>query len=370
MFFQKGDFGYTYDGTTLARVRSDSVAFVTITTGGTTYVTPTVTFGPVWAATTPYTVNQQVSYGTNLYTVTVAGTTASTPPTFTSGSQADGTATLTYAGTPATATATQTGGIVTDITITNAGTGYINPPTITISASPSGIQATATCLLNGFPSGSIVPGTAYFNTYVYVMTDDGKIWNSEPNDPTKWDALNFITAEAEPDKGVALAKHFNYLIAFGQWSTEFFYDAGNAVGSPLLPNQSFRIEFGCANGNSVVELQQTVVWVAVGRNTGRSVLMLDGTKPVQISDVSIERILDESSLTNVRAYSLKIAGHYFYVLNLLDDDLTLVCDIKSKQWCIWTSYVSNQETILNGTFLHHIIMKDMLLTTLMENCII
>jgi len=350
MFFQKGDYGYTYDGTTLARVRSDSVAFVTITAGGTTYVTPTVTFGPAWAATTPYIVNQQVSYGTNLYTVTVAGTTASTPPTFTSGSQADGTATLTYAGTPATATATQTGGIVTAITITNAGTGYINPPTITISASPSGIQATATCLLNGFPSGSIVPGTAYFNTYVYVMTDDGKIWNSEPNDPTKWDALNFITAEAEPDKGVALAKHFNYLIAFGQWSTEFFYDAGNAVGSPLLPNQTFRIEFGCANGNSVVEMQQTVVWVAVGRNTGRSVLMLDGTRPVQISDVSIERILDQSSLVNVRAYSLKIAGHYFYILNLLDDNLTLVCDIKSKQWCIWTSYVNNQETILNGTF--------------------
>jgi len=151
MFFQKGDYGYTYDGTTLARVRSDNVAFITITAGGTTYVTPTVTFGPAWAATTSYTVNQQVSYGTNLYTVTVAGTTASSPPTFTSGSQADGTATLTYAGTPATATATQTGGIVTAITLTNAGTGYINPPTITISASPSGIQATATCLLNGFP---------------------------------------------------------------------------------------------------------------------------------------------------------------------------------------------------------------------------
>jgi hypothetical protein len=182
------------------------------------------------------------------------------------------------------------------------------------------------------------------------MTEDGKIWNSEPNDPTRWDALNYVTAEAEPDKGVALAKHFNYLMAFGQWSTEFFYDAGNAVGSPLLPNQTFRIEFGCANGNSVVEMQQTVVWVAVGRNTGRTVLMLDGTRPVQISDVSIERILNQSSLQNVRAYSLKISGHYFYVLNLLDDDLTLVCDIKSKQWSIWTSYVNGQETILDGVF--------------------
>ena len=281
----------------------------------------------------------------------VAGTTSTTPPTFTSGSQTDGTATLTYAGERATGTAVLNATMVDSITITSPGTGYINAPTITIGAPPSGgTQATATCLLNGFPSSGMVPGTAYFDTYVFVMTEDGKIWNSQPNDPTKWDALDFITAEAEPDKGVALAKHFNYLVAFGQWSTEFFYDAGNATGSPLLPNQTMRIEFGCANGDSVVEMQQTVVWVAVGRNTGRTVLMLDGTRPVQISDVSVERILNQSNLENVRSYSLKISGHYFYVLNLLDDNLTLVCDIKSKQWCIWTSYVNNQETILDGVF--------------------
>ena len=352
LFFQKGDKGYTYDGTTLAQVRSDGVAFISITAGGTGYASPpTVTFGPEWQATTAYNLNDQVAYGANLYTVTVAGTTASTAPTFTSGSQVDGTATLTYAGNRATGSSSISGGIVTDIVITNAGTGYLNAPTITIAApGGSGTQAFATCTLNGFPSGNIVPGTAYFDTYVFVMTDDGKIWNSEPNDPTKWDALNYITAEAEPDKGVALAKHFNYLLAFGQWSTEFFYDAAQPIGSPLLPNPTFRIEFGCANGNSVVEMQQTVVWVAVGRNTGRTVLMLDGTRPVQISDVSVERILNQSSLQNVRSYSLKVSGHYFYVLNLLDDDLTLVCDIKSKQWSIWTSYVNGQETILDGVF--------------------
>jgi hypothetical protein len=352
LFFQKGDKGYTYNGTTLAQVRSDGVAFINITVGGTGYASPpAVTFGPEWQATTAYNLNDQVAYGANLYTVTVAGTTGSTAPTFTSGSQANGTTTLTYAGNRATGSSSISGGIVTDIVITNAGTGYLNAPTITIAApGGSGIQAAATCTLNGFPTGNIVPGTAYFDTYVFVMTEDGKIWNSEPNDPTKWDALNYITAEAEPDKGVALAKHFNYLLAFGQWSTEFFYDAAQPIGSPLLPNPTFRIEFGCANGNSVVEMQQTVVWVAVGRNTGRTVLMLDGTRPVQISDVSVERILNQSSLQNVRSYSLKISGHYFYVLNLLDDDLTLVCDIKSKQWSIWTSFVNNQETILDGVF--------------------
>jgi hypothetical protein len=410
LFFHKGDYGYTYNGTTLTKLSNDGVSFITVTTGGTGYLDPFL-----WIESSPVSQYQTIYYGTNVYLITVAGTLGTSAPTFTSGTATNGTATLAYigtttsivpsivfsaptSGTTATGTAVITGGILGTVTITNPGTGYTSPPSITVGTAwaPStaytigqqisaganlytvvvagttstsapthisgtaadgtatllwaGIPATISCLLNGFPSGSIVPGTAYFDTYVFVMTQDGKIWNSEPNDPTKWDALNYVTAEAEPDKGVALAKHFNYLIAFGQWSTEFFYDAGNTVGSPLLPNQTFRIEFGCANGNSVVEMQQTVVWVAVGRNTGRTVLMLDGTRPVQISDVSIERILNQSDLTNVRAYSLKLSGHYFYVLNLLDDDLTLVCDIKSKQWSIWTSFVDGQENILDGVF--------------------
>jgi len=458
LFFHKKDKGFVYDGTTITPIMSDEVAFISITSSGfgyldptdwvastavtlyqfikqdtrvymvtvagttgttapthtsgtasngsatlayigtTTSILPNIAFGTQWAATTAYTLDQQIYYGTNLYTVTVAGTSGSTAPTHTSGSVTNGTTTLTYAGTPATGTAVISNHSLSSITLTNNGSGYTNAPSVTIGTAwaPStayslgqqlssggnlytvvvagtsgtsaptsvsgtetngtmtveymGLAATATTLLNGFPTSGLVPGTAYFDTYVFVMTSDGKIWNSEPNNPSKWDALNYITAEAEPDNGVALAKHFNYLIAFGQWSTEFFYDAGNATGSPLLPNPTMRIEFGCANGDSVVQMQQTVVWVAVGRNTGRTVLMLDGTRPTQISDVSIERILNNSKLENVRSYSLKVSGHYFYILNLLDDDLTLVCDVKSKQWCIWTSFVDNQEIILDGVF--------------------
>jgi len=192
MFFQKGDYGYTYNGTTLTRLRSDNVTFITIDSGGTGYpaptlwsentavtqyqwiyygtnvylvtvagttsttaptftsgtatdgsatlayvgttttVLPTIVFGTQWKATTTYTVNTQIFYGANLYTVTTAGTTASTAPTFTSGSATDGTATLTYAGTTATGTAVLVNGILDNITITNGGSGYTTAPIITV----------------------------------------------------------------------------------------------------------------------------------------------------------------------------------------------------------------------------------------------
>ncbi len=351
LFFHKKDKCYTWDGTTFSQVTNDRVGFVTVNSGGSGYTTaPTVTFtappsgttatgtaqisggivtsisitnggsgyvtapsitiGTEWTASTAVSTNAQIFYAGRLYTVTTGGTTGTTAPTHTSGSAANGTATLAYAGT----------------------------------------AATATCELNSFPASDLVPGTAYLDGYIFVMTSDGKIWNSEPEDPTKWYSLNYVTAEAESDKGVAITKHYNYVIAFGQWSTEFFYDAANPVGSPLLPNSTMRLEIGCANGDSVVQLQETVVWVGVGRNTGRAVFMLDGTRPVQMSDTSVERILDASTLANVRSYSLKVAGHYFYILNLIDDNLTLVLDIKNKEWSIWTSFLNNQESILDGSY--------------------
>ena len=373
-------------------------------TASLTYVTsylPPVVFGTVWTASTAVTLNQQIFYGANLYTVTVAGTLGTSAPTFTSGSASNGTATLTYAGNAAKGYATVTSTVISDITLSNLGSGYTVAPTVIIGTQwkptttyPNNFQVTyngnlytvlipgtsgttgptstdttttftnggttmlyvgpacgATSQLNGFPSGSIVPGASYFDTYVFIMTSDGKIWNSESQDPTRWNALNFITAESEPDLGVGIVKHLNYLVAFKQWSTQFFYDAAVTVGSPLLPNLTFNLEFGCASGNSIVQMEETVVWIAEGKDTGKTVLMLNGTRPMEVSNNGVERILNNTTnLENVRAYSLKISGHYFYILNLLDDNITLVLDIKLKQWMIWTSYVNGQENILDGVF--------------------
>jgi hypothetical protein len=74
-------------------------------------------------------------------------------------------------GTRATATATVAGGIVTAITITNAGSGYLKTPTVTITG--VGMGATANCTLTTVP------------TYLYYCTNnyDGTtaIWNIAAN---------------------------------------------------------------------------------------------------------------------------------------------------------------------------------------------
>ena len=83
-----------------------------------------------------------------------------------------------------------------------------------------------------FPT-AFVKGWSYLDGTPYVMTAAAAIQGGGINDPVNWDALNVIIAQIEPDAGVALAKQLVYTVALKQWTTETFYDAANATGSPL-----------------------------------------------------------------------------------------------------------------------------------------
>jgi len=345
--------GYTINGSTGAfvQVKDDNISTVTILTGGKNYTNPIVTFsapsgggttatgtvqsyggivtgititdggsgytssdtlvvtitdtaGTSWAASTAYAAGTVLVSSGNVYSVTIAGTTGTSAPTFTSGTQADGTATLQY------------------LNNTDAG----------------GTGAAATALLNGFPSGTIVPGACYLDTYTVIASPNGELFTSNANDPTTWNALNYITAEAEPDQLVGIGKHLNYIVTFGQWSIDWFYDAGTYPGSPLAVAAPYHIELGCANGDSIVSFENIIVWVGTSRDAGPSVYAISGTAPTKLSTPFIDRILQNSTLADIRAYSLRINGHTFYVLTLADLNVTIVYDVNEKVWTQWTMW--------------------------------
>jgi hypothetical protein len=87
---------------------------------------PTIIFGEEWQANTAYSLNDQIFYNTRLYTVSSAGTTNTTAPTFVTGTQTLGTANLTYAGVKATGYA-----------VLKYGSGYSKTPNIIIDGDGS-----------------------------------------------------------------------------------------------------------------------------------------------------------------------------------------------------------------------------------------
>lgn len=266
---------------------------------------------------------------------------------------------------------------------TQSGTTSNGSPTVTLSASNPAIQNGQTVTGTGIPAGTYVltivgttltlsqqatasgtvtlsfttsypaktvSGAVFVDGYYIVGTPEGLLHNSNVEDPTTWQAINYIGVVSDADELVAINRTINYVVALGSQTTEFFYDAGISPGSPFLPYQNSVLQFGLAAEDSVVQMDNTLIWMSTNKQKGRQVMTLAGQTPQVISNQYIERILNRCDPDFAYASSVKTAGHSLYLLTLRDLDITLVYDFAQHGWTYWTSSVDNRETYFLGQF--------------------
>lgn len=204
--------------------------------------------------------------------------------------------------------------------------------TYTVTGSPA-TPATGSITLQGGPT--TVPGIVYLNDYIFVQKVNGEIHNCNRTDYATWDSMDFITPEKEPSLAVCIAKSLNYLVAFKQWDTEFFYDAEQPPpGSPLLPQDSAYLKLGCASAQSVVEFDGGIIFISQRDQLQRSreVHVLNGLTPQKISSPEVERLLNADDLDAVYSLYLSTSGHQLYVLTLVTSGITLIYDFNNNFW--------------------------------------
>ena len=195
-----------------------------------------------------------------------------------------------------------------------------------------------------YPSNT-TRGCVFLDGRFFVMNVAGEIYQSALENAASWSALEFIGTQIEPDQGVYLAKHNNYLAAFKQYSTEFFYDAANATGSILAPVQNAAFKVGCASDASVKEMAGTVVWMGQTRDGfGRGIFRLNGVAPEKISTPQIDKILNADSLATVYSWSANVGSHLLYGLTLVTTGVTLVYDFTTQLWSFFTYLTSSGVT--------------------------
>lgn len=208
--------------------------------------------------------------------------------------------------------------------------------------------------LANFPA-SIVRGWAYLDGYLFVMTPDNKIYGSTNlDDPTVWDLLNVIIARNGSDRSIALAKHKEYVAALKERSTEFFYNAGNATGSPLSSLRGSRIPYGCANEYTVQSIDEELIWLSRNEHGIYQIVRLTNLVPKIISNPSLDRILRTfdgwitGTSLQVSSFQAKLGGHRFYgvsvslqLFNSGNPTTTFVYDLDQDLWYRWTSASSD-----------------------------
>lgn len=158
---------------------------------------------------------------------------------------------------------------------------------------------------NQSPAKTTVGDPAFMDGYTFIMCSDGTIWNSDLNSIANWTATSFISANAYPDHGAGLARYQDKIVAFGRRSTQFYYNAGNATGSPLngIPGATLNIGAsltidtnalitGVQGQRTILTCGNTVYWIGVDQHSGATgVYRLNGMQAEKVSTPAIDKLL-------------------------------------------------------------------------------
>ena len=199
-----------------------------------------------------------------------------------------------------------------------------------------------------FPT-TFCKGWAYLDGTTYIIRTTAHVLGDDINDPTSWDPLNDILAQIEPDPGVAMAKQLIYVIALKQWSTEVFYDAGNATGSPLGRVEGAKVNWGCVSQDSVRDVDGSLFWICSNKSSLRQVIKLESLKAQIVSTPAVERLIQTADFSTTYSWVMKSNGHRFYIFTAKLSNLTLAYDVDENMWWQMTDTNGNYMPIVDST---------------------
>lgn len=150
--------------------------------------------------------------------------------------------------------------------------------------------------------------------------------------PTSWNALDFDAASVAPDNALALAATKTILWIFGDETAQPYFNNEN----PDFPYSSYLTgaqEVGVLSIYSVAESDDGIFYLATTPEGGRFVWRLQGIDGSKVSNEEQESRFDElTNPENAVGFIYKQSGKTFYVLQFLDDDLTMVYNVRAKVW--------------------------------------
>ena len=176
-----------------------------------------------------------------------------------------------------------------------------------------------------FPDTADVRAVAFIGSlFVAVRADtSGKFYWSDPLDGSSWDALNFATAEREPDSLLDIEVLGDNIWLFGQQSIEAWAHTGDA-DLPFTRIEQVAMDEGIFSTGCVVPADNSLFFVSSKRLFYRL-----GEVPERVSDNGIEERLQAS--TTCRLFTSWYQGHEFIHIRL--DDETLNYDCSTREFC-------------------------------------
>lgn len=151
-------------------------------------------------------------------------------------------------------------------------------------------------------------------------------------DGTNWDALDFATAESQPDGIVRVFSDNGEVLLFGETTTEPW---GNVGGQdfPFQPIKGSIIEFGLAARWSLTKYNSGIAALMKNKNGQVQVMFIRGYTPQPISTQEMDSIINGySSVSDATAYAYMLGGHPMYQINFPTPGESWLYDASTGMW--------------------------------------
>ena len=172
----------------------------------------------------------------------------------------------------------------------------------------------------------------YIDGYFAVTTDSKKWIISALNDGTSWSALDFGTAEVDPDLIVAPVVHKNRLYITGSETTEGFDNRPSGASFPFIRSSVF-MNKGCSAPFSLVLASDTFMMIGRGVNESPAIWQFTGNNYQKLSTTAIDNKLAEftdSEIDDAFGFVYGDKGAYFVGWTI--SDFTIIYDSVSQKW--------------------------------------
>lgn len=172
----------------------------------------------------------------------------------------------------------------------------------------------------------------FIDSFFVVTTDSKKFIKSAANDGLSWNALDFASAEADPDNIVSAIVNKNRLFIAGSETIEVFENLGLG-GFPFQRVTGLVIPKGCFSPFSMISIGDSFMWIGGGTDESAAIWQLNGSTAQKVSTTAIDSELQgfsESDLAEAFAWSYAQKGAFFVGFSF--PSVTFVYDIITGQW--------------------------------------
>ncbi len=181
-----------------------------------------------------------------------------------------------------------------------------------------------------FPPSTTV--TFFNGRFVVNKTGTGEFYISSLYDGLAWDALDYATAESDPDNVVRVIADSGQLVIYGDKTTEIWGDSG-AADFPYARIGSAAIEWGLAARWSLVKFMDSLIFLRKNRLGQVQVCVQAGSQSQAVSTPEMDYIFSQyAAYADATGFAYMLSGHPFYQINFPTANESWLYDGQSKAW--------------------------------------